>query len=212
MKILTITGMTCSGKSTLERALLDIDIRRIGKIVSHTTRKPRADEIDGVDYHFVDRDFFLTNRESFIEFVEFDGNFYGAHQSELERLALFGIEIVVFVAEPLGAIQIKEYCAKQSIAFHPAFIDVPAILRFHRLLKRFASENLDGAGVIRYAKRLDAMENVERFWHNQWLANVAESPACENALHLDGSCHVETLVSRVLSNLRYLEMVGDANG
>lgn len=50
-----------------------------GFSTSHTTRKPRNGELDGKDYHFVDREEMelRINDGEFIETAEFSGNLYG---------------------------------------------------------------------------------------------------------------------------------------
>lgn len=50
MAIYAIIGQSASGKSTIERLLEKMGISRI---ISYTTRPPRAGEVDGVDYHFI---------------------------------------------------------------------------------------------------------------------------------------------------------------
>ena len=47
--------------------------------VSHTTRKPRSNEVDGVDYHFVNKDKFeeLIEKKEFYEYAKIFGNYYG---------------------------------------------------------------------------------------------------------------------------------------
>eukprot|EP00123_Amoebidium_parasiticum_P022523 comp8931_c0_seq1/m.4126 comp8931_c0_seq1/g.4126 ORF comp8931_c0_seq1/g.4126 comp8931_c0_seq1/m.4126 type:complete len:199 (-) comp8931_c0_seq1:163-759(-) len=77
--VLVIFGPSGAGKSTLlKRLLLDFK-NSLSFSVSHTTRKPRPGERDGVDYHFVSRE--VMQREiaaqAFIEHVQFSGNLYG---------------------------------------------------------------------------------------------------------------------------------------
>ena len=53
--MIVLTGKTCSGKSTVQKQLMDYGYR---KVVTYTTRPQRPHEIDGEDYHFVtDRQF-----------------------------------------------------------------------------------------------------------------------------------------------------------
>ena len=55
-----------------------------GKIsISHTTRKPRPNEIDGVDYHFISKDKFkkLIKENSFYEHAKIFDNYYGTSKS-----------------------------------------------------------------------------------------------------------------------------------
>ena len=63
-----IAAASGAGKTTLVKALLNKD-RDLQASVSHTTRKPRPGEVDGVDYHFVDEVTFL-DLKSKGEFLE----------------------------------------------------------------------------------------------------------------------------------------------
>ena len=59
--------------------------------VSHTTRKPRAGEVDGQHYHFISREDFVKLRDEtpgfFIETAEFSGNLYGTSRSAVRDVA-----------------------------------------------------------------------------------------------------------------------------
>ena len=68
MKIICILGKSGSGKSSVEKKLESIGYKRI---ISYTTRKPRGNEKDGKEYHFV-------SREEFEQYAEYAGNYYGA--------------------------------------------------------------------------------------------------------------------------------------
>lgn len=84
--LLVLSSPSGAGKTTLTRRLLHAfpDLRFS---VSHTTRKPRAVESDGKDYHFVDRDRFeaLVKQGAFMEWAEVHGNLYGTSLAEIER-------------------------------------------------------------------------------------------------------------------------------
>ena len=56
--------------------------------VSHTTRKPRPNEIDGVDYHFVDEKKFkeLINENQFYEYAKIFDNYYGTSRKSIKVL------------------------------------------------------------------------------------------------------------------------------
>ena len=56
--------------------------------VSHTTRKPRSNEVDGVDYNFVTIDQFkdLINKNDFYEYAEIFGNYYGTLKESVNNL------------------------------------------------------------------------------------------------------------------------------
>lgn len=76
---LVICGPSGSGKSTLLKRLFKEFPNTFGFSVSHTTRKPRQGEEDGVHYNFVSVEEMKTEIEKgeFIETAVFSGNIYG---------------------------------------------------------------------------------------------------------------------------------------
>jgi len=84
--LLILSSPSGAGKTTLTRRLLGA-FPELRFSVSHTTRKPRASEKDGVDYHFVDRERFeaLVKQGAFMEWAEVHGNLYGTSLAEIDR-------------------------------------------------------------------------------------------------------------------------------
>ncbi len=82
--LVVISSPSGGGKNTVMRELL-ARIPNSGRVVTTTTRAPREKEVDGVDYHFLQRDVFeqkLTNEE-FVEYNEYAGNLYGLQKVHL---------------------------------------------------------------------------------------------------------------------------------
>lgn len=81
-----LAGPSGSGKTTIGRKLVDrrTDVRFS---VSATTRRPREDEEDGEDYHFLGRGRFeeLRQEGGFLEWAEVHGELYGTPRSNLDR-------------------------------------------------------------------------------------------------------------------------------
>lgn len=73
---LVICGPSGTGKSTLLKSLFAKYPDAFGFSVSHTTRSPRAGEVDGREYHFTTKEDFMTRveREEFLEWAQFGGN------------------------------------------------------------------------------------------------------------------------------------------
>ncbi|XP_003747017.1 guanylate kinase [Galendromus occidentalis] len=100
LRPLVICGPSGSGKSTLLKRLLKAN-ECFSLSVSHTTRKPRLNEVNGVDYHFVSREEMEKAIENgdFIEHTQFSGNMYGTSKSavravmEKGRICILDIEI-----------------------------------------------------------------------------------------------------------------------
>ena len=82
--ILIVSGPSGSGKSTLCEAMFR-EFQDLEFSVSCTTRAPRGEERDGVEYHFLTREQFEEHirRDDFLEYAEVHGNFYGTLKSEV---------------------------------------------------------------------------------------------------------------------------------
>jgi guanylate kinase len=107
--------------------------------VSHTTRPPRTNERDGLDYHFVDRPAFvdLVSRGAFLEWAEVHGNLYGTSTAEVDRArATGGCTGMIFDIDYQGARQIRSKIS-DAVA---AFIVPPSMQELERRLRGRASE------------------------------------------------------------------------
>ncbi|XP_044754876.1 guanylate kinase [Coccinella septempunctata] len=109
LRPLVLCGPSGSGKSTLLQRILKEYPDRFSLSVSHTTRKPRPGEVDGVHYHFTDS----SNMEKaisegkFIESAKFSGNLYGTSKESVRKIAEEG-KICILDVEVNGVRQIKQ--------------------------------------------------------------------------------------------------------
>ncbi|MET0389913.1 MAG: guanylate kinase, partial [Polyangiales bacterium] len=106
--LLIISSPSGAGKTTLTRDLLS-QFEDLTFSVSHTTRKPRANEVDGRDYYFVSQSRFdeLVSANTFMEWAEVHGNSYGTSLGELERARREHKRGIVFDVDFQGARQIR---------------------------------------------------------------------------------------------------------
>ncbi|MGB5694994.1 MAG: guanylate kinase [Polyangiales bacterium] len=107
--LLIISSPSGAGKTTLTRRLLQ-EFPEFRFSVSHTTREPRANEVDGQDYHFVTEPVFrrLIDEHGFAEWAEVHGNLYGTSVAEIDLARASGKRGVLFDVDYQGARQIKE--------------------------------------------------------------------------------------------------------
>jgi guanylate kinase len=107
--LLIISSPSGAGKTTLTRRLLK-EFPQFRFSVSHTTRKPRANEVDGRDYHFVTKEAFrkIVDENGFAEWAEVHGNLYGTSVAEIRQAREEGKSGVLFDVDYQGARQIKE--------------------------------------------------------------------------------------------------------
>ncbi|KAF0093484.1 MAG: guanylate kinase [Puniceicoccaceae bacterium 5H] len=83
--ILIISGPAGSGKTTLCDALLEHYPDQVERVVTTTTRPPRPGEVEGLDYHFLQREAFEKRVAAgeFLEWAEIHGNLYGSQKRHL---------------------------------------------------------------------------------------------------------------------------------
>lgn len=105
--IFVIAAPSGTGKTTICRMLLERD-SRLRLSVSHTTRQPRAGEVDGVAYHFVSTaEFRALNRDgAFLEHAEYGSNLYGTSWKAIDQPLLEGDDVILEI-EVQGAEQVK---------------------------------------------------------------------------------------------------------
>ena len=95
-RLFVISAPSGAGKTTLLKGMM----RRVSGIVfsiSHTTRKPRKGEIDGVDYHFITKGIFqqMIAEKNFLEYAQVHDNFYGTSLNAVELQLEGGIDVVL---------------------------------------------------------------------------------------------------------------------
>lgn len=131
--MIVLIGESASGKSSIEKYL--VDNCGYKKIVSYTTRQPRDKEIDGSDYHFINKHKFLQLREKgfFAETATYNGWYYGTAKEDCtnDKIA---------VLTPHGLRQLKKIDGIDIISF---YIDVPRRDRLIKILQR--GDNIEEA-------------------------------------------------------------------
>ena len=107
--VLIISGPSGCGKSTLTQELLRV-IPNLYFSISTTTRAMRQGEQDGVHYHFVSEQEFLTQVQEgrFLEWAQVHNNYYGTSLEPITR-ALEQGKIVLFDVDVQGHRDIKAH-------------------------------------------------------------------------------------------------------
>ncbi len=85
--MLVLSSPSGAVKTTLSKKIQQSD-NSFEISVSHTSRKPRPNEIDGLDYHFVSKEKFksLLKENAFYEHAEIFGNYYGTSKSSINKI------------------------------------------------------------------------------------------------------------------------------
>ena len=105
--IIVISAPSGTGKTTIVRELIKNNENLVAS-VSYTTRKKRANEIDGKDYNFVSSELFssMVEEKSFLEHAKVFDCFYGTPKQEVEDNLNKGLSVILEI-DWQGAMQIK---------------------------------------------------------------------------------------------------------
>src|SRR5690606_2770214 len=156
--LFVVAAPSGAGKTSLVRALLT-DRPLLQLSVSFTTRAPRAGEVNGRDYHFVDRSDFEARREAgeFLEWAEVHGNLYATSRRWIEERICAGVDIVLEI-DWQGAVQVQQlFPDAVGIFIVPPSIDA--------LRERLERRGQDSAEVIerRVAAARAELKQAHRF-------------------------------------------------
>ncbi len=148
-KVIIFCAPSGSGKSTIISSLMPREELHLAFSISATTRPPRGQEQDGVEYFFLTPEEF-RRRIAADEFVEYEevyaDRFYGTLKSQVEKQLSDG-QNVVFDVDVHGGMRLKEYFGDRALSL---FIQPPSI---EALRQRLEGRGTDAPEVIQ--QRLD---------------------------------------------------------
>lgn len=115
--LFVISGPSGVGKGTLRKELFK-KVPELKYSVSCTTRSPREDEVDGVDYFFVDQDIFNKHlsENNFLEWANVHGNLYGTLENTVKELLIEGHDVILEI-DVQGAAQVKKRVPDAVLVF-----------------------------------------------------------------------------------------------
>lgn len=130
-------------------------------VVTATTRRKRAGERDGMDYHFISRQQFqqMIDEGRFLEWANVYGNYYGVPKDEIASALARGLDVIVKV-DVQGAATIKQI-VRQAVSI---FLMPPSVEAQEKRLRQRHSESSEDLA-LRLERAKDEMERVPLFDH-----------------------------------------------
>ena len=156
-----ISAASGAGKTSLVSAMLQ-QVSEIDVSVSHTTRTPRKGEVDGVNYHFVDKDKFeeMVEAGEFFESASVFGNMYGTSRQHIQEQLLKGKDVILEI-DWQGARQIRKLMTDcKSIYIAPPSITA--------LRERLSNRGQDDEAVINKRMR-EAISEMSHYAEFEYL-------------------------------------------
>ena len=155
---IVLSSPSGAGKTTITKKISQ-KYPNIKISISHTTRKPRPNEIDGVDYHFVSKDKFesLIKENNFYEYAKIFDNFYGTSKKSVIKLHEENYD-VVFDIDWQGTKKLSQFSNLKLIKLYLITENKTELKK--RLIKR----NLDTKNEVE--KRFKSFEEDIKHWND----------------------------------------------
>lgn len=155
-KVIIFSAPSGAGKSTVVRHLLKT-FPFLEFSISATSRSPRGDERNGVEYYFFSQEQFrdLIAKDAFVEYEEvYPGSFYGTLKSEVERIWAKG-HVILFDIDVKGGVNLKRIFGDNALS---VFVKPPSV---EELRRRLVGRGTDSPEAIE--KRVAKAEEELRF-------------------------------------------------
>ncbi|HEV7920401.1 MAG TPA: guanylate kinase [Thermoanaerobaculia bacterium] len=195
-----VSGPSGAGKTTLiDRVRMQLEAIGIKLYfsVSHTTRAPRAGEVDGVNYHYVSEETFsqMVERAEFLEWAHVHAHRYGTSKAEVKWRLEAGQDVILDI-DYQGARQIAddEELKARSLS---VFIFPPSLEELEQRL-RVRGLNSEGEIDIRLRKAIDEISEGKDFYDYVIIND-----------HLDAAaeCLKSTIIAKKLQTKTALEAI-----
>ena len=153
--LLILSSPSGAGKTTITKKIQQ-KYQSFKISVSHTTRKPRSNEVDGVDYNFISKEKFeqLIREEKFYEHANIFDNYYGTLKKTVDEL--IKKNDIIFDIDWQGTKQLSKF---KNLKLIKIYIIPPDK---QELKKRLIKRNLDSVSEVE--KRFKAFDEDVKHW------------------------------------------------
>ena len=144
-----------AGKTTLTKKLAENNLN-LEISISHTTRNPRPNEVNGKDYHFISLDQFnnLIKENSFFEFAKIFDNYYGTSKETVDQM--IKKNDIIFDIDWQGTQQLSKF---KNLKLIKIYLIPP---NKDELKKRLVKRNQDSPKEVE--RRFKAYDNDIQHW------------------------------------------------
>ena len=193
--LIVVSGPSGCGKGTVIQEFLKNN-KDAWLSISCTSRDPRPGDVPNESYFFLSRDEFeeKISREEFLEYAEYNGNYYGTPKEHIEERLAKGIDVILEI-EVQGALKVKEI-VPEAICI---FIMPPSMKELKKRLVGRGTESKDKV-LSRFKTAYQEINNVTRYNYVVTNDDVENAVAKMSAILLSEKCRVDRIEEVYLNN------------
>ena len=191
-----ISGPSGAGKDSIVNEVVKRKNIDIWVSISMTSREPRGEEKDGKEYFFVTKEQFEKHikEEDFLEYAEYNGNYYGTPKSKINKYLDKGIDVILII-EIKGALQIKNLIPEALFIF----IMPPSMKELKERLINRGTES-DEKIISRFKTAYQEINEVTKYNYVVVNDNLDKAVEKVEAILLAEKCRVDRIEEIFLNN------------
>jgi guanylate kinase len=192
--LIVISGPSGTGKGTICKALSEDHDLWIS--VSATTREPRAGEVDGVNYYFLDKQEFIKKIENddFFEYAEVYGNYYGTPKWKALEAIYSGKDVLLEI-DIQGALKVKQQYPEGVFIF----ILPPSMEELRKRIINRGTETEESL-MRRFKSAYQEINYISKYNYAVVNDTVAEAVDKIKAILTAEKCRVDRLKDKILDS------------
>lgn len=193
--LIVVSGPSGCGKGTVISEFLN-EYKNAHLSISCTTRSPRKGDVDGETYYFLTRDEFEKRIADgdFLEYAEYNNNYYGTPKSNIEELLSKGTDVLLEI-EVQGALKVKEL-VPEAICI---FIMPPSMKELKKRLVGRGTESKEKV-LGRFKTAYQEINEVTRYNYVVTNDEVSNAVLKMKSIILSEKCRVDRIEEVYLNN------------
>lgn len=194
--LIIISGPSGSGKGTIIKEYLKTNRDHSWLSVSCTSRPIRPGDEEGVNYYFVTKKEFerLIKKGEFLEYAEYNGNYYGTPKEYIESRLSSGIDVLLEI-EVQGALKVKELVPEAIFIF----IMPPSMKELRERLVGRGTEDIDTI-LGRFKRAYKEINEVTKYNYVITNDKIEEAVLKMQSIIISEKCRVDRIEEVYLGN------------
>lgn len=193
--LIVVSGPSGAGKDTVINEVLKMN-KNTWVSISMTSRKPRAGEVEGIDYYYVDEKEFKQRIKDdvFLEYAKYNDNYYGTPKDKIATKLNQGIDVIL-VIEIQGALKVQDIVPDAIFIF----ILPPSMAELRKRLAGRKTEDKEKI-IKRFRRAYQEINEMTKYNYVVTNDDIKEAAKKINSILLSERCRVDRIEEVYLNN------------